>query len=276
MSVKIMATIWELDLSQDLKLIALAFADYANDEGICWPSVGRVAWKSGYSVRSVQRKLVLLMEVGIFEMVAEANRGPGHPTVYKIRPELGKPLQPYIPEKEDENATGDNLAPLEATGDNRGATGDNRGARGDRAMSPKPLVEPLVEPSVLGANDDGDRLPVGNRDLFGSDEALLKVTKEIGSFCLALDTRWTIKAPILSWATEIGREPRYAGVDLPYEIRRAREWYEGKGKKPKAPHQAIRNWLEKASERTAKEVVAAGGKGPDWLKDLSGDFGFSP
>jgi DNA-directed RNA polymerase specialized sigma54-like protein len=57
MSVKIMSQVWELDLPHNAQSIFLALADHADDDGYCYPSVGRLAWKTGYGVRQVQRTL---------------------------------------------------------------------------------------------------------------------------------------------------------------------------------------------------------------------------
>ena len=65
MSIKIMSAIWELDLPRDEKIVALAFADHADDLGRCWPGIDRIAWKCGYSDRSVQRKIGALKDRGI-------------------------------------------------------------------------------------------------------------------------------------------------------------------------------------------------------------------
>lgn len=56
MSIKLMTSVWEReDLNQTQKLILLALADWANDEGLCWPSINRLAIKTSMAARSVQR-----------------------------------------------------------------------------------------------------------------------------------------------------------------------------------------------------------------------------
>ena len=53
-----MTKVWERqDLSSGQKLVLLAFADWANDEGYCWPSINQIAIKSSMTDRSVQRLL---------------------------------------------------------------------------------------------------------------------------------------------------------------------------------------------------------------------------
>jgi hypothetical protein len=56
MSVKVMGWIWDMELPQDEKLIALAYADHAHHDGTnVFPAVIHIAKKTGYSKRSVQR-----------------------------------------------------------------------------------------------------------------------------------------------------------------------------------------------------------------------------
>lgn len=44
MSIAIMSAVWNTyDGTPARKLVLLALADHANDEGVCWPSLGRIA-----------------------------------------------------------------------------------------------------------------------------------------------------------------------------------------------------------------------------------------
>jgi hypothetical protein len=57
MSVRLMAEVWQLPMVPAEKLVALALADAANDDGLCWPSIATIARKSGLSERTVQRTI---------------------------------------------------------------------------------------------------------------------------------------------------------------------------------------------------------------------------
>lgn len=60
-----MALVWELDLPPGEKLVLLALADQANDEGRqCWPSVETIAHRSGQGIRTVRRALASLEDAG--------------------------------------------------------------------------------------------------------------------------------------------------------------------------------------------------------------------
>lgn len=49
-----MSLVWELDLPDSEKLVLLALADCANDEGYCWPSIETIKKKCSKSERTVQ------------------------------------------------------------------------------------------------------------------------------------------------------------------------------------------------------------------------------
>ena len=52
---------WYQDLKPVPKLVLMALADAANDQGICWPSVATIAGKVGVSTRTVQRIMQTLI-----------------------------------------------------------------------------------------------------------------------------------------------------------------------------------------------------------------------
>lgn len=78
MSIKLMTAAWEReDLAATHKLVLLALADWANDEGLCWPSINRLAIKTSMASRSVQRLIRQLEEMGFVrreETVGKGNR----------------------------------------------------------------------------------------------------------------------------------------------------------------------------------------------------------
>ena len=60
-----MSAVWDLDLAAGEKLVLLALADQANDEGRqCWPSVATIAKRSGQGERTVRRILRALEKKG--------------------------------------------------------------------------------------------------------------------------------------------------------------------------------------------------------------------
>jgi hypothetical protein len=78
MSIKIMTAVWDReDLSSTQKLVLLALADWANDEGLCWPSINRLATKASLTSRAVQKTIRSLEKVGFIkreEVLGKGNR----------------------------------------------------------------------------------------------------------------------------------------------------------------------------------------------------------
>ena len=114
--------VWQSGLSPNLKPLAAALADIANDDGTSiWPSVKYMAWLLGRTQRSVQITLAQLRDDGVLVTVAHANGGRGMPTEYRLiegklpqRPpwsavrddgevptEKGESSSPFIPKGEE-------------------------------------------------------------------------------------------------------------------------------------------------------------------------------
>ena len=73
-----MTAVWDReDLSSTQKLVLLSLADWANDEGLCWPSINRLAIKTSMAGRSVQRIIRDLESMGFIkrdEVLGKGNR----------------------------------------------------------------------------------------------------------------------------------------------------------------------------------------------------------
>ncbi len=99
MSVKQMALVWELDLAPNKRLVLLAYADHADDDGDnVFPSLGRVAHKTGYSVDQVRRISRELASDGLMEKVEEGV-GRGNTHRYKLTLEKGSKTPPFEPKQ---------------------------------------------------------------------------------------------------------------------------------------------------------------------------------
>jgi len=76
MSVKAMGYVWDLDLPQNEKFVLLAYADHADHDGRnIFPSVQRIADKTGYSKRSVQGITRRLEERGLLIADGQGKNG---------------------------------------------------------------------------------------------------------------------------------------------------------------------------------------------------------
>lgn len=66
MSIKVMAWAWEqATTSSGEKLVLLALADHANDDGQCWPGMERIGQKCGMGKRQVSNHVQRLIEAGL-------------------------------------------------------------------------------------------------------------------------------------------------------------------------------------------------------------------
>jgi hypothetical protein len=128
MSVKQMALVWELDLPANKKFILLAYADHADEDGEhVFPSLGRIAHKTGYSRDQVRRISKDLKDAGLMELVKDAT--PTQAAEYRLLLEGGGKLPPLR---------------------KRGVANDppRVGANDPSRVGAPVLPEPSVEPSV--------------------------------------------------------------------------------------------------------------------------------
>lgn len=83
MSIEAMLAIWDLDLDHNEQAVALALANHANELGErMYPSLNRVAWRTGYSHDSVKRIVRRLREKGVLILVSTGHRG--HAAEYRF------------------------------------------------------------------------------------------------------------------------------------------------------------------------------------------------
>jgi hypothetical protein len=75
MSIKVMSKIWESGPKlQSHRFVLLALADYANDDGECWPSINGIARKTCMTTRGVQKIMRHLEADGWVVVVPGAGR----------------------------------------------------------------------------------------------------------------------------------------------------------------------------------------------------------
>jgi len=140
MSVTAMAWVWRQNLTPASKIVLLAIADHADDDGAnAYPSKSTLALKTGYSERQVIRIVNELTDGGW--LVEERRNVAGIPAdrmpkVYRIVMVRGDNLSPRLP----------------LDGVTSGALrGDIRDVDGVTPMSPKPSIEPSLEPTPSAA-----------------------------------------------------------------------------------------------------------------------------
>ena len=77
MSIRVMTSVWDDVQTQchSELLVLLALADWANDEGYCWPTIPRLSTKARLSDRAVQQILGRLIETGRINRIPGGGRG---------------------------------------------------------------------------------------------------------------------------------------------------------------------------------------------------------
>lgn len=238
MSIELVARAKKTRLHGDstAKLLLIVLADYANDEGMAWPSVKTMAEETEKSERSIQlllRKLeqMRLIRKGDQKLVAKYAKGR-RPTVYKLFPTAKKSETPVnatvergethcTPETDCTGETGftPRVKPTSPEGCNPlHPTGETHFVSGVKPTSPKPSQEPSIEPSresTRANKPDTTRL-----------QALANLTPDQSHRQLA---------------DEIG-------LDLDAELAKFRDHAIAGGHLPADPAAAFRNWLRRGRE----------------------------
>jgi uncharacterized phage protein (TIGR02220 family) len=86
MSVKIMADVWASSPAKSTELLTLlALADYADDDGKCWPSIDSLAKKLRFSRSAAQRSVHKLIEQSLVSVIGNPDGGaPGQSRIYRV------------------------------------------------------------------------------------------------------------------------------------------------------------------------------------------------
>jgi hypothetical protein len=84
-SIRLMTEAWKNEqVSGNKLLLLLALCDYANDDGLCYPTVQTLAKKVRVQVRSVQKMLSELRELGLMDRYKSG--GGKYPNIYRVTP----------------------------------------------------------------------------------------------------------------------------------------------------------------------------------------------
>src|SRR6185437_10994767 len=96
MSALLMGLVWGIQLDHQEQAVMLALADHAQDDGTqIFPSVDRLAWKTGYTRRNVQYVLRRLESKHLIIAVAHEHGGRGCATEYIMRLDNGTAKAPF-------------------------------------------------------------------------------------------------------------------------------------------------------------------------------------
>lgn len=91
MSIRIMSRVWQTPCESHVeKLVLLALADNASDEGFCWPSIATLCRKTDLAERTLQEHLRVLENRG---WIATTQR-LGHSSTYQLKMPTPAPAAP--------------------------------------------------------------------------------------------------------------------------------------------------------------------------------------
>ncbi|WAT26308.1 helix-turn-helix domain-containing protein [Pseudomonas sp. GXZC] len=128
MSTIIMSLCWPLQgMSGPQKAVLISLADNANDEGVCWPSVARIAERTCLAERTVQGAIKWLGQARILSVRERMGRS----TMYTLTPASYAPPQGMHP-------AADAPSPPQQT------------TKTPAAGAPRTVIEPSIEPSQGG------------------------------------------------------------------------------------------------------------------------------
>lgn len=123
------------------KLLLALLADHANEEGLAWPSVSRLAAGLERTERTVQLALKRLEAKGLIQRLDR----PGKPTLYRLLlEEVEKPADPEAHFTPETHFTPEaDFAPKPVS-----ERGETHFGGGVKPISPEPVIEPVIEPAT--------------------------------------------------------------------------------------------------------------------------------
>lgn len=151
MSVKVMGLVWDSDLPRDQKFVLLAYADHAEHDGTnVFPSIPKIAWKTGYSERQIQRITNDLIAAGILAQMGESRYGTN---LYRINIMALPGRDDFTFKKKGRPKNSDNMSPLSKNGDISANNGDILKENGDIVMSPDSSFNRQIKTSSLDTSE---------------------------------------------------------------------------------------------------------------------------
>ena len=130
MSIRQILQVWEHEFSHPHQAVLLALADHAHEDGTgIRASISRIAWKTGYSERSVQNIMSQLRELGILVIAVPATHNT--PNEYYFDWSVATPkssFDEFVTQKRGQKSRGADFAPLSKR-QNRGAAAVKQGCK---------------------------------------------------------------------------------------------------------------------------------------------------
>ena len=166
MSIRQILQVWEHEFSHPHQAVMLALADHAHEDGTgIRPSIKRIAWKTGYSERSVQNIMAQLRQLGVLVIAVPATHNT--PNEYQFDWSVATPkpsFDEFVAQKKGQKGRGAKSAPLLETPkskDKRGAVPVKEGCKQLHPIRQQPSREPSVETKEPKENPKEEDLRFG-------------------------------------------------------------------------------------------------------------------
>jgi len=114
MSIRQILQVWEHEFSHPHQAVMLALADHAHEDGTgIRPSIKRIAWKTGYSERSVQNIMAQLRQLGVLVIAVPATHNTPNEYRFDWSGATPKPsFDEFMAQKKGQKGRGAKSAPL--------------------------------------------------------------------------------------------------------------------------------------------------------------------
>lgn len=147
MSIKVTNWVWARSKSRNgARLVMLAIADRADDNGLAWPSIDDIAQRTQLSPRAVQKGIANLVEIG--EIDVESGGGRHRSNRYRITPKPGTSDGVTDDKPRTSDGVSTEETPNFAPETPNSATETPNNTPGNPVQSsPEPPLEPPTEPS---------------------------------------------------------------------------------------------------------------------------------
>ncbi len=161
MSVHISSACKKLEYRGAKREVLLEFADHANDDGICWPSRGRIMYNTGLSESAVKQQMKELRDAGVLVVVDQHEGGRGKVPIYKVCPEKGPQKAPFSEWCKEHG---------------KGSKGSPDNPQRGHEVTPEPSIEPSSNTSkdVEASASPGAFVGYLREELDGADVPLLR------------------------------------------------------------------------------------------------------
>jgi hypothetical protein len=161
MSVSVMTAVWnsQTDFSPSELLILLALADWANDDGYCWPAVPTLARKARMKDRNAQWVLKKVAGEGFIEVLP--NQGPKGANMYRVLVQI---LHRCKRPEGVQNGAADGAKSGAEGVQNPAGGGAKNGDQGVHDDAPKPSLDTPVEPPEEPSHTTQDGLRAADAD----------------------------------------------------------------------------------------------------------------